>query len=70
MGIIISDDDVEGEMSHYQTGEKIILRQGERHRLIVLNDWGVVAELWQHTESTNPSDEKDIVRIQDDYSRE
>jgi mannose-6-phosphate isomerase len=69
LGIIKSDDDVEGEMSHYQIGEKIILRQGERHRLVGLNDWGVVAEFWQHTEASNPSDEEDIVRIQDDYSR-
>ena len=69
VGIIKSDDDVEGEMGHYQTGEKVILRQGERHRLIGLNDWGVVAEFWQHTEASNPSDEEDIVRVQDDYSR-
>jgi mannose-6-phosphate isomerase-like protein (cupin superfamily) len=69
VGIIKSDDDVEGEIVHYQTGEKVILRQGERHRLIGLNDWGVVAEFWQHTEASNPSDEEDIVRVQDDYSR-
>jgi len=28
----------------------------------------VVAEIWQHTDSV-PSDEDDIVRVQDDYSR-
>ncbi len=32
-------------------------------------DWAVVAEIWQHTEKDNPSDEKDIVRINDDYGR-
>jgi len=47
----------------------ITLKQGERHRLIGLNDFGVVAEIWQHTDVNNPSDENDIVRIQDDYGR-
>jgi mannose-6-phosphate isomerase-like protein (cupin superfamily) len=47
----------------------IKLKQGERHRLIGLDDWGLVAEIWQHTDSTNPSDEEDIVRLQDDYGR-
>ena len=69
VGIIRSDNDVEGEMENYQIGEKIILHQGERHRLIGLNDWGLVAEFWQHTDAFNASDEEDIVRVQDDYSR-
>jgi hypothetical protein len=37
--------------------------------LIGLDDWGIVAEIWQHTDESNPSDEDDIVRLQDDYSR-
>ena len=45
------------------------LKQGERHRLIGLDDWGIVAEIWQHTDESNPSDEDDIVRLQDDYNR-
>lgn len=69
VGIIRSDNDIEGEMSHCENGENIILRQGERHRLVGLNDWGIVAEFWQHTDASNPSDEDDIVRVQDDYSR-
>jgi mannose-6-phosphate isomerase len=28
-----------------------------------------VAEIWQHTDAANPSDENDIVRVQDDFSR-
>lgn len=69
VGIIRSLDDTEGEQINYQNGETIVLQQGERHRLIGLDNWGVVAEFWQHTEVTHPSDEEDIVRVQDDYAR-
>ena len=50
-------------------GDQITLTQGERHRLIGLDDYGVVAEIWQHTDKKNPSDEEDIVRVQDDFGR-
>lgn len=50
-------------------GDKIKLQQGERHRLIGLDDWGMVAEIWQHTDAQHPSDEEDIVRLQDDFGR-
>ena len=63
-------DDTEGELRTCQNGESIGLQQGERHRLIGLDKWGVVAEFWQHTDVTNPSNEEDIVRVQDDYFRE
>ncbi len=69
VGIIKSLDDREGEAINYQNGEIIVLQQGERHRLIGLDNWGVVAEFWQHTNKTHPSDEEDIVRLQDDYLR-
>ena len=48
---------------------EIILQQGERHRLVGLSDYAVIAEIWQHTDATNPSDEDDIVRLQDDFGR-
>lgn len=69
VGIKTSPDNVEGELKTYQTGDKIILKQGERHRLIGLDNWGIVAEIWQHTDAENPSDENDIVRVQDDFGR-
>jgi len=69
VGIVISSDDTEREMTKYQNGDILVLQQGERHRLIGLDNWGVVAEFWQHTDYSNPSDEDDIVRVQDDYSR-
>jgi hypothetical protein len=28
---------------------------------------GIVAEIWQHTDLNQPSDEEDIVRLQDDF---
>jgi len=69
VGVITSPTDVEGEMETLTPGDVIKLENGERHRLIGLNDWGVVAEIWQHTNSDNPSDEDDIVRVQDDFGR-
>jgi hypothetical protein len=45
------------------------LKQGERHRLVGLNDWGIVAEIWMHTDPNLPSDEEDIVRINDEFGR-
>ena len=69
VGIIRSDDDEQGPVEQFNEGDQVRLRQGERHRLIGLEDFGVVAEIWQHTEEV-PSDEEDIVRVQDDFKRE
>ena len=44
-GIIRSDSDEENEMKEYNEGDQIILKQGERHRLIGLNETSVVAEI-------------------------
>lgn len=70
VGVIQSDSDEETDMSTYTVGDVITLRKGERHRLIGLDDWGKVAEIWQHTDPDHPSDENDIVRLQDDFLRE
>ena len=69
VGIIKSEDDTENEMKVYSEGNQIILTQGERHRLIGLDHYAVVAEIWQHTDKNNPSNEEDTVRIQDDFGR-
>ena len=68
-GIIRSNTDAENEMEVYDEGDQIVLQQGERHRLIGLDDYSVVAEIWQHTDKNNPSDEDDIIRVQDDFGR-
>ena len=69
VGIVRSATDEEGALVSYEAGETIVLEKGERHRLIGLDNWGVVAEFWQHTDPDHPSDEYDIVRVQDDYAR-
>ena len=69
VGIKRSETDEEGELVTYPVNSRIELKQGERHRLIGLDDWGIVAEIWQHTDPQNPSDENDIVRVQDDFAR-
>ncbi|MDH6251838.1 mannose-6-phosphate isomerase [Chryseobacterium sp. H1D6B] len=69
VGVKKSDTDEEGDLKEYSPKDQIKLQQGERHRLIGLDGWGVVAEIWQHTDASNPSDEEDIVRVQDDFGR-
>ena len=69
VGVMRSDTDEEAPVDKYQKGDVIVLDKGERHRLIGLEDWGVVAEIWQHTDPDHPSDEDDIVRLQDDFGR-
>jgi mannose-6-phosphate isomerase len=69
VGISRGLDDKEPPMHNYNAGETLRLELGERHRLIGLETWGVVAEIWQHTDAASPSDELDIVRVRDDYDR-
>lgn len=69
VGVVTSETDEEGELKKLNAGEKITLKQGERHRLVGLQGWGVLAEIWQHTDAQNPSNEEDIVRVQDDFGR-
>ena len=67
--VITSHTDEENETVTLQKGKNIELAQGERHRLIGLQNWGIVAEIWRHTDANHPSDEEDIVRLQDDFGR-
>ena len=69
-GVVTSDTDAEGPLKKLGIGEIIQLKQGQRHRLVGLPEgWGVIAEIWRHTDAKNPSDENDIVRVQDDFGR-
>ncbi len=68
-GVKRSPNDNEGELEILNVGDTITLQQGERHRLIGLEDYAVIAEIWQHTDANHPSDEDDIVRVQDDFGR-
>ena len=69
VGISKSKDNEEKPAASMKVGDQIKLRKGERHRLIGLTDYAVLAEIWQHTDPNNPSDENDIVRLSDDYGR-
>ena len=68
-GVITSATDKEGDLQKLQPGEVIRLHRGQRHRLVGLDGWGMIAEIWQHTDPSHPSDEDDIVRVQDDFGR-
>ena len=69
VGIIRSMDNNQNEMEILREGDIIKFQTEERHRLIGLSNFGVVAEIWIHTDLQNPSNEQDIVRLQDDYFR-
>lgn len=69
VGVALNKTDEEVPARIYQVNEVIRIALGERHRLVGLEQWGVVAEIWTHTDPNNPSTEEDIVRVQDDFSR-
>ena len=69
VGIVRSRDNNQNEMKILKEGDTITFQIEERHRLVGLSNFGVVAEIWIHTDLKNPSNEQDIVRLEDDYSR-
>lgn len=69
VGIVRSETDKENEIDFFAKGSIIKLKRGERHRLVGLDNWALIAEIWQHTDEKHPSNEEDIVRLQDDYGR-
>ena len=69
VGIIRSNDNDQKPILTLNEGDQVRLNQGERHRLIGFDQQAVVAEIWQHTDPNNPSNEEDIVRLQDDFGR-
>lgn len=68
-GVIRSSTDQPNPIQILEKGKTIILANQERHRLVGLNGVGIVAEIWQHTDPQNPSDEQDIIRLADDFGR-
>lgn len=67
--IVVSDTDSQTPQKTLKLNEVVSLKQGERHRLVGVDEWGIIAEIWQHTDPANPSDEDDIVRVEDDFGR-
>ena len=69
VGVVRSLTDTEQPMTIHSTGEIITLDVEERHRLVGLDSPAIVAELWWHTDPKHPSNESDIIRVQDDFHR-
>lgn len=67
--IVRSASDEQGPTIPMNLGETVSLEKGERHRLVGTKSWGIVAEIWMHSDPENPSNEDDIVRLEDDYAR-
>jgi mannose-6-phosphate isomerase len=69
VGVVKSANDTETEIIITDKESIVYIDKEERHRLVGLDSHAIIAELWCHTDANNPSDETDIVRIQDDYKR-
>lgn len=67
--VMTSDDDQQPQPKPIKFGDVVNSTAGTRHRAGANDAWGAVAEIWQHTDPRNPSDEEDVVRLQDDYGR-
>ena len=67
--VVTSHDDIERKEEILKEEDEIRLSKGERHRIVGLEEYALVAEIWIHTDKDNPSDENDIVRVQDDFNR-
>lgn len=68
-GVMISDDDHQKPIHELTGGDLVSIGRNQRHRLVGLDEWGIVAEIWEHSDPTNPSDEDDIIRLDDDFGR-
>ncbi len=69
VGYCTSSTDEQSPVQTLNDGQVVEFGAETRHRLIGLDGFGVVAEFWKHTDPNHPSDEDDIVRVQDDFSR-
>lgn len=69
VGVAAGPHDAQPAAAELAVGDRIRHEAGTRHRLIGLDDWGLVAEIWEHLDASAPSDEDDIVRVQDDFGR-
>ena len=69
IGVIQSENDNEREMKKHKPFDLIYHSAHERHRLVGLENYSLIAEIWIHSNPNHLSDESDIVRIQDDFRR-
>lgn len=67
----MSKNDTEPNRQVLHFGQIINFEQGVRHRGGAMSsEWSAAAEIWQHTDPHNLSDENDIHRLQDNYGRQ
>ena len=64
-----SENNIEGDLIKLKEKNQIEIGNKIRHRIIGTDDYALVAEIWIHTHKNNPSDENDIIRLQDDFNR-
>lgn len=65
-----SSSDEENDIIQANMGDVVQFARSERHRLVGIDSrYAIVAEIWQHSDASSPSDEEDIVRLADDYKR-
>jgi mannose-6-phosphate isomerase len=69
VGYVRSSDNTETAAKQLASGKYAQFQPQERHRLVGLEAWGVVAEIWQHIDPQHLSSEDDIVRVSDQYGR-
>jgi hypothetical protein len=65
----MSENDNETTPELKKAGDVVSIGQGIRHRGTGTDEWALIAEIWQHTDTGNPSNEEDIIRLQDDFGR-
>ena len=69
-GVKLGDtDNLPKDTKILNTGDYIKFKELVRHRLIGLEDWAIVVEIWEHIDPLAPSSEEDIVRVADDFGR-
>jgi len=67
--VSMSENDNEGDHFKLIAKDQIEIGNKIRHRIIGTEDYALVAEIWIHTDKSNPSNENDIIRLQDDFNR-
>ena len=70
VGVIKNKSNIQGKILLLNKGDQVKIKKKERHRLIGIDNFAIISEMWQHTDYNNPSNEDDIVRINDDFGRE
>ena len=71
VAVYLGDTDQQPDQPQtFKTNDVIAVKRSLRHRLEGLNNWAIIAEIWSHTDPSQPSDENDIIRLQDDFGRQ